>query len=120
MTAPHSTAITISGVGHHLPEGVETNEMLCRNLDVTPEWILEKTGIEQRYIAGSDDTASSYAVAAAERALAMADVSASDVDMIVVCTFSGDYVYPPLSSSILCYCEEDRSGRWWARAEVGG
>ena len=100
MTAVLTPAVTISGVGHHLPEDVETNETLCRNLDVTPEWIVEKTGIQQRYIAGSDDTASDYAVAAAERALAMAGVAAADVDLIVACTFSGDYVFPPLSAKV--------------------
>ncbi|WP_448614096.1 3-oxoacyl-ACP synthase III family protein [Modestobacter sp. URMC 112] len=100
MSAAPTAPITISGVGHHLPDGVEDNETLCRNLDVTPEWVVEKTGIEQRYIAGPDDTASSYAVAAAQRALAMAGVPASEVDLIVACTFSGDYVFPPLSAVV--------------------
>jgi 3-oxoacyl-[acyl-carrier-protein] synthase-3 len=58
--------ITIAGVGHHLPDHAEDNETLCRNLDVTPEWIVEKTGIEQRY-AGPEDSASQYAVLAAQR-----------------------------------------------------
>ena len=100
MTAVLTPAVTISGVGHHLPEDVETNEALCRHLDVTPEWIVEKTGVEQRCIAGPDDTASGFAVAAAERALAMAGVAAADVDLIVACTFSGDYVFPPLSAKV--------------------
>jgi 3-oxoacyl-[acyl-carrier-protein] synthase-3 len=95
-----SAAITIAGVGHCLPAQVEDNETLCRNLDVTPEWIVEKTGIEQRYIAGPDESASSLSVAAAERALAMAGVAAADVDLIVACTFSGDYVFPPLSAKV--------------------
>lgn len=100
MTAQETTAVTISGVGHHLPVNVESNEALCRNLDVTPDWILEKTGIEQRYIAGPDDTASSYAVAAGERALSMAGVPVDEIDLIVVCTFSGDYVFPPVSALV--------------------
>ena len=45
-----------------LPGSVEDNETLCRNLDVTPEWIIEKTGIEQRYIADAGDSASDSAV----------------------------------------------------------
>ena len=89
MTAQETTAVTISGVGHHLPVNVESNEALCRNLDVTPDWILEKTGIEQRYIAGPDDTASSYAVAAGERALSMAGVPVDEIDLIVVGTKDG-------------------------------
>lgn len=92
--------VTISGVGHRLPEHVETNEVLCRNLDVTPEWIVEKTGITQRYIAAPEDSAGDYAAEAGRRALAMAGVEAAEVDLIVVCTFSGDYIYPPLSARV--------------------
>jgi 3-oxoacyl-[acyl-carrier-protein] synthase-3 len=95
-----TAAITISGVGHVLPEQVEDNETLCRNLDVTPEWIVEKTGIEQRYIAAPDDSASAFATTAAQRALAMAGVPADEVDLIIVCTFSGDYIYPPVSAKV--------------------
>lgn len=92
--------IIISGVGHHLPEYAEDNATLCRNLEVTPEWIVEKTGIEQRYIAGPDETASSYAVKAARRAIEMAGIGADQVDLIIACTFSGDYIYPPLSAKV--------------------
>jgi 3-oxoacyl-[acyl-carrier-protein] synthase-3 len=92
--------ITISGVGHHLPEHSESNETLCHYLDVTPEWIVEKTGIEQRYIAGPEDSASQYAVMAARRAIEMAGISAEEVDLIIACTFSGDYIYPPLSAKV--------------------
>lgn len=95
-----TAAVTISGVGHHLPDTVQDNDSLCAGLDVTPEWIVEKTGIEQRHVAGPDDTASGFAVAAAQRALAMAGVDAAEVDLIVACTFSGDYVYPPLSAQV--------------------
>jgi len=100
MTAGTTAAVTISGVGHHLPDGVQDNASLCAGLDVTPEWIVEKTGIEQRHVAGPDDTASGFAISAAERALAMAGVDAAEVDLIVACTFSGDYIYPPLSAQV--------------------
>ncbi|MBC9030949.1 ketoacyl-ACP synthase III [Sphingomonas sp. JC676] len=92
--------ICISGVGHHLPETSEDNEALCRNLDVTPEWIVEKTGIQRRYIAAPEDSASAYAVAAARRAVTMAGVPANEIDLIIVCTFSGDYIFPPVSAKV--------------------
>lgn len=92
--------VAISGVGHHLPERVEDNATLCRNLDVTPEWIVEKTGITQRYLAGPEESASGYAVEAARHALCMAGVDAAEVDLIVVCTFSGDYIYPAVSAKV--------------------
>ena len=71
MSTSTYSGITIAGVGHHLPELAEDNETLCRGLDVTPEWILEKTGIEQRYIAAADDSAADFAVKACQRALEM-------------------------------------------------
>ncbi|HWK47907.1 MAG TPA: ketoacyl-ACP synthase III [Stellaceae bacterium] len=97
---PASHGVTITGVGHHLPAAFEDNETLCRTLSVTPEWILEKTGIKRRYIAAADETASDYATAAALRALAMAGVNADQIDLIIACTFSGDYIYPPLSAKV--------------------
>jgi 3-oxoacyl-[acyl-carrier-protein] synthase-3 len=92
--------ISIAGVGHCLPLHFEDNETLCRSLDVSPEWIVEKTGIQRRYIAAPEDSASDYAVKAAHRALKMARLHASEVDLIIVCTFSGDYVFPPLSAKV--------------------
>lgn len=92
--------ITIAGVGHHLPDYSEDNETLCRGLEVTPEWIIEKTGIQRRYIAGKDESASDYAVKAAQRALEMAGIDVDQVDLIIACTFSGDYIFPPLSAKV--------------------
>lgn len=100
MSGFRTPAITISGVGHHLPDSVEDNETLCCNLDVTPQWIVEKTGITQRYLAGPEDSASGFAVEAGRRALCMAGVDPAEVDLIVVCTFSGDYVFPPVSAKV--------------------
>jgi 3-oxoacyl-[acyl-carrier-protein] synthase III len=106
MSAAETTAslpgVAIVGVGHHLPSGVEDNETLCRHLggEVTPEWIVEKTGIQARRIAATGDTAWGYAVAAATQALAMAGISPEQLDLIVACTFSGDYQFPPLSAKV--------------------
>jgi 3-oxoacyl-[acyl-carrier-protein] synthase-3 len=94
------TGVAIRGVGHHLPVTVEDNETLCQNLPVTPEWILEKTGIEGRCLAAPGDHASEYATRAVERALAMAKVPADQVDLVIACTFSGDYLFPPLSAKV--------------------
>lgn len=97
---PHLPAVSIIGTGHHLPADFEDNESLCRQLDVSPAWIIEKTGIERRYIAAPGDTAWGYAVAAARQALAMADIPPESLGLIVACTFSGDYQFPPLSAKV--------------------
>lgn len=95
-----SYGIGIVGVGHKLPAHIEDNEALCQRLNVSPEWIVEKTGIQRRYIAAPDESASSYALAAARQAMAMAGISADELDLIVCCTFSGDYIFPPLSAKL--------------------
>lgn len=92
--------VAIAGVGHHLPDLIEDNEALCVNLDVGPEWIMEKTGIKRRYLARPEDSASDFAAKAAQKALDMAGIHADEVDLIVVCTFSGDYVFPPVSAKV--------------------
>ncbi|MFI4949619.1 MAG: 3-oxoacyl-ACP synthase III family protein, partial [Caulobacterales bacterium] len=60
----------------------------------------EKTGIKRRYIAAPDDHASDFAVAAARRALAGAGIGADEIDLIICCTFSADYTFPPLSAKV--------------------
>jgi 3-oxoacyl-[acyl-carrier-protein] synthase III len=92
--------VAIAGVGHHLPNLIEDNETLCTNLDVGPDWIMEKTGIKRRYLARPEDSASDFATKAAQNALDMACIPADEVDLIVVCTFSGDYIFPPVSAKV--------------------
>jgi 3-oxoacyl-[acyl-carrier-protein] synthase-3 len=100
MTTAKAGGVAIVGVGHHLPSRVESNEELCHGLAIAPEWIVEKTGIQRRYLAESGDTASAFAGHAARHALAMAGIDASQVDIIIGCTFSGDYIFPPLSAKL--------------------
>lgn len=104
MNKPAGTGVAITGVGHRLPHTTEDNEALCARLvgspEVTPEWIAEKTGIQRRYIAEPHEHASDYARDAALQALARAGIDASEVDLIIGCTFSGDYIFPPLSAKV--------------------
>jgi 3-oxoacyl-[acyl-carrier-protein] synthase III len=100
MSEPNLDGIGIVGVGHYLPSKVEDNATLCRQLQVTPEWIVEKTGIQRRYLAAPGESASAMAGHAARRALAMAGVEPAQVDIVIACTFSGDYIFPPLSAKL--------------------
>lgn len=93
--------IGIIGSGQHLPSNVQTNEDLCCELnDISPEWIIEKTGITQRYIASEEDTASEMALSAAIKAINDACITIEDIGLIIGCTFSHDYIFPTLSSKI--------------------
>ncbi|HTA90753.1 MAG TPA: beta-ketoacyl-ACP synthase III [Polyangiaceae bacterium] len=88
---PHSR---ILGTGAYAPERVLTNHELEKLVDTSDQWITERTGIKQRHIAREDETASDMAVVAARRALEMAGLSATDLDMIIVGTISGDVPMP--------------------------
>jgi 3-oxoacyl-[acyl-carrier-protein] synthase-3 len=93
--------IGVVGTGHFIPERIETNEELCKNLTgVSPEWIVEKTGIKARRIASETDTASGFAYSAAIQALNNAHVNPEQLGLIVVCTFSGDYIFPHVSANL--------------------
>lgn len=68
--------------------------------DVTPDWILSKTGIKRRYIASSEESTSSMATDAALEAITKCNIQPEDIGLIVVATFSPDYMFPPVSAKI--------------------
>ena len=59
----------VIGSGHYLPENCVTNEDMTKIVDTTNEWIIERTGIEQRYLAADGETTSMLATKAAEAAI---------------------------------------------------
>lgn len=84
----------ISGWGTCLPEGVLDNETLAVRVGVTPEWIVERTGISERRIASDQETVSSLAAKASLEALQVAGLEPTDVDTIILATFTADYAIP--------------------------
>ena len=84
----------IIGCGSALPDRVVTNAELARTVDTSDEWIVQRTGISVRHIAGPDEKTSDLALAAARKALAMAKVEGSDLDLIVLATTTPDQTFP--------------------------
>ncbi len=84
----------ITGIGAYLPERVLTNDELSTMVETSDEWIVTRTGIRERRIAGPGESTSSMAAAAASRALDDAGVSPSEVDFLVVGTGSPDHIMP--------------------------
>ncbi|TSD85394.1 ketoacyl-ACP synthase III [Mycobacterium sp. KBS0706] len=84
----------IIGCGSALPDRVVTNEELARTVDTSDEWIVQRTGISVRHIAGPGEKTSDLALAAARKALAMAKVEGSDLDLIVLATTTPDQTFP--------------------------
>jgi 3-oxoacyl-[acyl-carrier-protein] synthase III len=90
----------VRGVGAALPARVVTNDELARTVDTSDEWIRQRTGIRQRYLAGEGETTSTLATKAAEAALRSADLSATDVDLIIVATSTPDYTFPAVATQV--------------------
>jgi 3-oxoacyl-[acyl-carrier-protein] synthase-3 len=90
----------VTGTGSALPRTVVTNAELAKRVDTTDEWIVERTGIRQRYIAEADETTASLATGAAKAALAAAGVEAADVDLIVLATATPNQTFPATATIV--------------------
>jgi 3-oxoacyl-[acyl-carrier-protein] synthase-3 len=90
----------VTGTGSALPRTVVTNAELAKRVDTTDEWIVERTGIRQRYIAEADETTASLATDAAKAALAAAGVEAADVDLIVLATATPNQTFPATATIV--------------------
>ena len=84
----------IIGTGSYVPEKVMTNQDFEKYLDTTDEWIVARTGIRERHIAAEGENTSDLCVNAAKKALEMANLTAGDIDQIIVGTITGDYPWP--------------------------
>jgi 3-oxoacyl-[acyl-carrier-protein] synthase-3 len=85
----------ILDIAGYLPPQILSNDELA---DIYPEWttekIYDKTGIKQRHIAGESETASDLAYLAAQNLFSRGKIQATDVDFIILCTQSPDYILP--------------------------
>lgn len=84
----------ITGTGSYAPSRIMTNAELEQMVATSDEWIRERTGIRERRIAASGEACSDLAVQAGRRALAAAGIAASDLDLVLVATCTGDYPLP--------------------------
>ena len=84
----------IIGWGKYLPNRIVTNAELAQSIGVDADWVKTRTGIEQRYIADPKQASAEMATHAARAALASADISPTQVDLIIVATSTPDYLFP--------------------------
>lgn len=87
-------SVGITGVGSYVPEKILTNNDLSKMVDTSHEWILSRTGIEERRIADKDQAASDLGTKAAIKALEDANLKPEDIDLIIVATATPDHVFP--------------------------
>ena len=90
----------IAGVGSAHPKRRVSNEELAEQVDTSDQWIVERTGIRSRYVAGDGETTASLATDAARRALEHAGVAAPEIDLIVLATATPDQTFPSSATKV--------------------
>ncbi|MGC4406753.1 ketoacyl-ACP synthase III [Rhizobium rosettiformans] len=90
----------VRGFGAALPKRVMTNADLESLVETSDEWIVQRTGIKQRYIAGEGETTASLGAAAAQEALDRAGLTAADIDLIICATSTPDNTFPATAVNI--------------------
>ncbi len=84
----------IVGTGSYLPEKIMTNHDLEKIVDTSDQWIRERTGIEQRHIAGDNETTVDLAEKASRNAIEAAGIDPSEIDLIIFATSTPDKIFP--------------------------
>ena len=90
----------IRGSGSALPRRVVTNAELATTVDTSDEWIVERSGIRQRYIAGEGETTSTLAIEAAKKACSAAGFDPASIDLIVLATATPDHTFPATATQV--------------------
>ncbi len=97
---PSELRSVVLGVGACLPDKTLTNADLEKMVDTSDEWIVQRSGIRERHIAGEGETTATLGAKAAERALASAGVDAQSIDLIICATSTPDYTFPASATQI--------------------
>lgn len=78
----------------YVPPHVYTNDMMARMMDTTDEWVIQRTGIRERRFAPAGTGSAQLGVEAARAALANANLSPSDIDLVIFATMTPDHYFP--------------------------
>src|SRR6185503_16826596 len=84
----------VLGIGMSVPSRVVTNHELASMMETSNEWIIERTGIEERHWVSEGETGTTLATAASQQALERAGLVPRDIDMIILATLSPDFNFP--------------------------
>jgi 3-oxoacyl-[acyl-carrier-protein] synthase-3 len=90
----------LTGTGSALPRTLVSNADLAKRVDTSDEWIVERSGIRQRYIAEADETTASLAIDAAKRACEAAGIESKSIDLIVLATATPNQTFPATATIV--------------------
>jgi 3-oxoacyl-[acyl-carrier-protein] synthase-3 len=97
-----SIRAVVQGCGHGLPTKVLTNSDLEKLVDTSDEWIVQRTGIKERRICAPGESTGSLTIQAAQEALKASNISAEELDLVIVGTVTGEFIWP----STACYVQD--------------
>jgi 3-oxoacyl-[acyl-carrier-protein] synthase-3 len=92
--------VGIIGNGHYIPSNLVTNDMIEEWSGVSVSDIENRIGVKTRYVVSEDESASSMSVKSALSALDKSGISPELIDLIIVCSFTGDYVFPAMACKV--------------------
>jgi 3-oxoacyl-[acyl-carrier-protein] synthase-3 len=110
----------ITGLGMCVPEKVLSNEDLMKVIETNDEWIVSRTGIRERRITDQDTASSDLAIVAANRALEDAGLTATDLDLVLCATATGDFIWPATACIIQDKIGATRAGAFDLSAACSG
>jgi len=90
----------VKGTGSALPARRVDNQELAEQVDTSDEWIVERTGIRSRYVAGEGETTATLALEACQKALEAAGLKANDIGLIVLATATPDQTFPSSATKV--------------------
>lgn len=90
----------IAGLGSALPQKILTNDELAKTVDTTHDWIVKRTGITQRHVAGANEKTSDLALRAAQKALQHAKIGVEEIDAVILATTTPDETFPSTATRV--------------------
>lgn len=115
-----TTGFTITGIGTYLPEKKLTNLDFEKIVDTNDEWIVQRTGIKQRFITGPEEFASDLGIKAVQNLIDTCGVTISDTDMIITTAFVPDHITPSISAFIAGHFGLSKAGSYDLHAACSG
>ena len=110
----------IVGWGSYLPDRIMTNNDLAQIVETSDDWIYTRTGIRERRLASEQETTATLAFEAAARALQVADLHPSQVELIIVATSTPEYIFPSTACRVQDYLGATRAGAFDLSAACSG
>lgn len=98
-SAIHSNAV-VTAIGTYIPDRILTNADLEKLVDTNDEWIVQRTGIQERHIAANEEYTSHLCLKAVHNMIERYGVTVTDVDYIIVATSTPDAVFPSVASQV--------------------